>query len=211
MLVALVLAAALAQDAPVDAPRRVRGLANGRLGLLRRVISDPELVKAITAKNKVAESPAAVKKHDEEWQANPDLPLRKQTVGNDCAGRLRSIVGDDTVVSEAYLMDNRGTLVCSIGDLPDYWQGDEPNFQRTFGQSQFLYVGDPAPDPAAPPGAWNVSLSMVVLDGPTKVGAATLVLRVPPEMLAPAPAAEPPPATTAPAAPSPTPTPSRSR
>jgi hypothetical protein len=195
MLVALALAAAMAQDAPVDASRRVRGLANGRLALVRRVISDPDLVRAIVAKNKVSESPAEVKRKDDDWQRDPELPMRKEAAASECATRLRTMVQEDPAISEAYLMDNRGTLVCATGDVPDYWQGDEPNFQRTFGQGQFLYVGDPAAD-ATSAGSWTVPISMVVLDGPTKVGAATLTLRVSPEMLAP-------PATPTPSAPPP--------
>lgn len=206
MLVAFVLAAALAQESPVDAPRRVRGLANGRLALVRRVISDPELVRAISARNKVTESPADVKRKDDDWQANPELPLRKEVVTNECAARLKAIVQEDPAISEAYLMDNRGALVCSIADVSDYWQGDEPNFQRTFGQGQFLFVGDPAPEPGT--GAWTVPISMVVLDGPTKIGAATLTLRVSAEMLAPPPTPTPlPPLPTSEAAPAATPTP----
>ena len=185
MLVALALAAVMAQDAPVDVPRRVRGMANGRLALVRRVISDPELVRAIVAKNKVSESLADVKRKDDDWQRDPELPARKETASNECAQRLRAMIQEDASISEAYLMDNRGGLVCSSVDVADYWQGDEPNFQRTFGQGQFLFVGDPAADPMGG-GAWTVPISMVVLDGPTKVGAGTLTLRVSPEMLAPA-------------------------
>lgn len=212
MLVAFALAAAFAQESPVDAPRRVRGLANGRLALVRKVISDPELVRAIATRNRVSESPADVKRKDEDWQRNPELPLRKEVTTNECATRLKAIVQDDAAISEAYLMDNRGAIVCSIADVPDYWQGDEPQFQRTFGQGQFLYVGDPAADPSAA-GAWTIPISMVVLDGPTKIGAATLTLKVTPEMLAPptdpppAPPLAPPVAPTVEATPEPTPTP----
>lgn len=209
MLVALALAAALAQESPVDAPRRVRGLANGRLALVRRVISDPELVRAIVTKNKVSESPADVKKKDDEWQKDPEFAPRKQAASNDCATRLKAMVQEDLAIGEAYLMDNRGTLVCSTMDVSDYWQGDEPNFQRTFGQGQFLFVGDPAADPATA-GGWTVPISMVVLDGPTKVGAATLTLRVSPEMLAP-PATPTPLPPVDPAGPSAAPTPSGRR
>jgi hypothetical protein len=208
MLVVLGLAAALAQESPVDAQRRVRGLANGRLALVRKVISDPDLVRAITAKNKTSESPAEVKRRDEDWQRDPELPLRKEMTANECAVRLKAIVQEDPAISEAYLMDNRGGLVCSIADVPDYWQGDEPNFQRTFGQGQFLYVGDPSAETGT--GAWTIPISMVVLDGPSKVGAATLTLRVTPEMLAPPPTPTPlPPFPPSPqAGPAPTPTPS---
>jgi hypothetical protein len=207
MLVALVLAAAFAQESTVDAPRRVRGLANGRLALVRKVISDPELVLAIVAKNKVAESPAEVKRKDDQWQRDPELPVRKEIASNACAARLKAIVQEDPAISGAYLMDNRGTLVCSIADVPDYWQGDEPDFQRTFGQGQFLFVGDPAGGATA--GAWTIPISMVVLDGPTKIGAATVTLSVSPEMLAPPPTSTPlPPATDTAPVPTPTQSPS---
>jgi hypothetical protein len=208
MLVALVLAAAFAQETPVDAPRRVRGLANGRLALARRVISDPDLVRAIATKNKVSESPAEVKRRDEDWQRDPDLPLRKEIVANECAARLKAIVQADAAITAAYLMDNRGALVCSTSDVPDYWHGDEPSFLRTFGQGQFHFVGDPAPDPATV-GGWTIPISMVVLDGPTKIGAAMLTLSVSPEMLAPpaTPTPLPPEAPPTGEAPVPTPTP----
>jgi hypothetical protein len=183
MLVALAVAAALAQEPPAEDARRVRGIANGRLALVGRVSTNPDLVKAIAAKNKASESTGDVKKRDEEWQRNPEFPLRRASTTSDCAQRLRTIVQDDAQISEAYLMDNRGTIVCSISDLPDYWQGDEPNFQRTFGQSQFVFVGDPAADAAS--GGFTVPISMVVMDGPTKVGAATVTLKVSPAMLAP--------------------------
>ena len=196
MLVALAVAAALAQEPPADDARRVRGIANGRLALVGRIATSPDLVKAIAAKNKASESSGDVKKRDEEWQRNPDFALRRASASGDCAQRLRTLVQDDPQISEAYLMDNRGTIVCSVADLPDYWQGDEPNFQRTFGQSQFVFVGDPTPEGEG--GGWTVPISMVVMDGPTKVGAATVTLKVPPP--APAPAAAPP-------TPSPTPTP----
>jgi hypothetical protein len=201
MLVALAVAAALAQEPPADDARRVRGIANGRLALVGRISTNPDLVKAIAAKNKASESSGEVKKRDEEWQRSPDFPLRRTSSTNDCAQRLRTLVQDDPQIAEAYLMDNRGTVVCSIADLPDYFQGDEPNFQRTFGQSQFVFVGDPAPDAEAS-GGWTVPISMVVMDGPSKIGAATVTLKVSPAMLAP-----PPTATTAPSAP-PQPSPS---
>jgi hypothetical protein len=154
---------------------------------------------------------------DDDWQRDPENPARREIATNECAQRLKSIVQEDPAISEAYLMDNRGTLVCSIGDVSDYWQGDEANFMRTFGQGQFLFVGEPSPD-AATAGGWTVPISMVVLDGPTKVGAGTLTLRVSPEMLAPAatatpvppPAGDPPEAAppTTTLAPVPTPSPS---
>jgi hypothetical protein len=200
MLVALAVAAALAQEPPADDARRVRGIANGRLALVGRISTNPDLVKAIAAKNKASESSGDVKKRDEEWQRNPDFPLRRSSATGDCAQRLRTLVQDDPQISEAYLMDNRGTVVCSIADLPDYWQGDEPNFQRTFGQSQFVFVGDPTPEGEG--GGWTVPISMVVMDGPSKVGAVSVTLKVSPAMLAPAPTA-----TVAPPPPSPSATP----
>jgi hypothetical protein len=198
MLVALAVAAALAQEPPADEARRVRGIANGRLALVGQISTDPQLVEAITSKNRESESSGDVKKRDQEWKRNPELPLRRSVSTNDCAQRLRALVQDDPQIAEAYVMDNRGALVCSITDLPDYWQGDEPSFQRTFSQSQFVFVGDPAPDTAG--GGWMVPISMVVMDGPSKVGAASVTLKVSPEMLAP-----PPTVTTAPAAPPPSP------
>jgi hypothetical protein len=170
-----VLAGLLFQIPPEDA-RRAREMANGRLDLARRIAADAELVKAITTKNAATESDEDIRKRDQEWIKNPTFPLRKQLTQGPCAQRLRQIVESDPQVVEAFLMDARGGLVCATAETTDYFQGDEPKWSKTYGEGKFVYVDAPALDYSTNTVA--IQLSMVVLDGPRKVGALTLTLKI---------------------------------
>ena len=56
---------------------------------------DPEIFKAIVAKNHVVESPLDIRRIDEAWIHNPQLPLRKTLTSGPCADRFipRSALG----------------------------------------------------------------------------------------------------------------------
>ena len=162
---------------PTEDARRAREMANARLELARKIAADPELVKAIVAKNAINESPDEIKKRDADWQKNPAYPLRKQLTQNPCAHRLRQIVEVDPQVVEAFLMDQRGGLVCSTVETSDYYQGDEAKWTKTYSEGKFVYVDAPALDYST--NTMAIQLSTVVLDGPRKVGALTLTLKIP--------------------------------
>jgi hypothetical protein len=177
----LALLPALLFQIPAEDARRARETANGRLELARKIAADPELVKAIASKNTAAESADDIRKRDQEWQKNVAYPLRRQLALNPCALRLRQIVESDPLVSEAFLMDSRGALVCTTVDVSDYYQGDEPKWIKTYNEGKFVYIDAPALDYTSNTVA--IQLSMVVLEGPRKVGALTLTLKIPRKQL----------------------------
>jgi hypothetical protein len=177
MIVCLLAALpALLFQIPAEDARRAREMANGRLELARKIAADPELVKAIASKNSAAESEDEIRRRDQDWIKNPAYPLRKQMTQSPCAHRLRQIVEADPQVVEAFLMDAHGALVCATVETTDYYQGDEPKWAKTFGEGKFVYIDAPALDYSTNTVA--VQLSMVVLEGPRKVGALTLTLKV---------------------------------
>jgi len=94
-----------------------------------------------------------------------------------CADRLRKLVGDDKLVVEAFLMDERGGLVCATVETSDYWQGDEAKWQKTYRDGAAVFVDEPALD--ASTGAFAVQMSRLVSDHGGKVGALTLTLKIP--------------------------------
>ena len=94
-----------------------------------------------------------------------------------CADRLRSLVGDDSFVVEAFLTDARGALVCASRETSDYWQGDEPKWQKTYGEGKRLFIDEPAQDTST--GVYAIQLSTLVSNGSAKAGALTLTLRIP--------------------------------
>src|SRR6185295_13641410 len=108
----------------------------------------------------VMESPADIRRIDEEWRRNTRYPLRKSVTSGACADRLRKLVQDDKLVVEAFLMDERGGLVCATVQTTDYWQGDEPKWLRTYRDGTQVFVDDPALDPST--GAYAVQLSRLV-------------------------------------------------
>ncbi len=66
----MVTAAVLAV-APAPAAVQARETAYARMPLADRIGTDPELSKAIVAKNRVAESPAEIHRIDQAWMHNP--------------------------------------------------------------------------------------------------------------------------------------------
>jgi hypothetical protein len=173
-----VLAAALAlMQSGTPAAVQARETAYARMPLVDRIAADPELLKAIVAKNLAIESPADIRRMDYEWRNNPRYALRKSLTTGACADRLRRLVQDDKLVVEAFLMDERGGLVCSTVETSDYWQGDEPKWQRTYRDGAQVFVDEPAMDPST--GTFAVQVSRIVTEGKKKVGALTVTLKVP--------------------------------
>jgi hypothetical protein len=154
----------------------VKQVAAARLDLAQTMARDPELVAAVNAKNAEKETPEAIQRKDKEWAARADSPLRKALTGSPCAQRLRLLIAPDPMVVEAILMDNQGANVCVSKETSDYWQGDEPKWQKTFRDGQEVFVDEPAFDESTH--AYAVQLSVPVAAGGHRVGALTLSLKV---------------------------------
>lgn len=156
---------------------RVREIAYARAPLAERVAADPELVAAVAAKNASGESTEDVQRKDKEWMANPKAPLRAEMTHGACADRLRGLVKEDAFVVEAFLTDANGALVCASRETSDYWQGDEPKWQKTYGEDKRLFIDEPAQDSST--GVYAIQLSTLVSNGGHKAGALTLTLKIP--------------------------------
>jgi len=123
---------------------QARETADARMPLADKIASDPDLLKAIVAKNRVVESPAEIRRIDAAWMHNPRYPLRKTLTSGPCADRLRKLIQDDKLVVEAFLMDERGGLVCATVETSDYWQGDEAKWQKTYRDGAQAFIDEPA-------------------------------------------------------------------
>lgn len=179
MVMALVVFALLDAQAPrsaADALARVRELAGARIPRVRAVAADAEILKAVQESNARGETLADVQRKDAVWIAQRAYPLRKQVVARSCSNKLRKIVGDDAAVVEAFVMDERGALVCSTVETSDYWQGDELKWIRTYQQGREVFVDEPALD--ASTGLYAVQISVPVSDPSRRVGAVTFTLKL---------------------------------
>jgi hypothetical protein len=154
----------------------VREAALARVKLIQRIAADPEMLKAVRAKNASGETMDEVQRKDREWAQNPQFPLRKALTSGACAERLRDLTKGDANVAEVILMDKNGANVCVSRETSDYWQGDEAKFQKTFGADKALFVDEPAFDQST--NVFAIQMSAIVYDGGAKVGALTLGLRI---------------------------------
>ena len=124
----------------------------------------------------VVETPEQIKRRDAAWVANPRDPLRQAIVQAPCSVKVRELVKEDPLVVEALVMNDRGTLVCSMAETTDYWQGDEPKWQRTFVDGKDAFVEDPAFDVST--GKYAIQVSVPMAEGAKRIGAVTLTLKL---------------------------------
>jgi hypothetical protein len=103
-------------------------------------------------------------------------PLRQAIVQAPCSVKVRELVKEDPLVVEALVMNDRGTLVCSMAETTDYWQGDEPKWQRTFVDGKDAFVEEPAFD--ASTGKYAIQVSVPIAEGAKRIGAVTLTLKL---------------------------------
>jgi hypothetical protein len=161
---------------------QVKQAAYARVPKAHAIARDAQLVAFVTAKNARQESREEIRRKDAEWIAQPDHPLRRSLTQDECASRLRALTAADPVIVEALLMDGKGALVCATAAPSDYWQGDEPKWQRTFVEGRDPFVDELALD--ASTDEYAVQLSVPLLRDASRVGALTLTLRVPREFAA---------------------------
>jgi hypothetical protein len=176
LIVAVVVVGCMGTEAWAQVPGAVRQTAMARIGLAQTVAADPQVLKAVVAKNSTHETMEEILHIDKEWTDNLQYPLRKTLSMNACAQHLRELTKDDPLIVEVILMDAQGANVCVSKETSDYWQGDEAKWQKTFGASKEVFIDEPAFD--ASTGVYAIQLSAIVADGKTKVGALTFTLRL---------------------------------
>ena len=174
------LAPALSYGQPA-AQAAARQAAYARVALAHSIASDPEIRKAVAAKNREHESTATIERRDHEWTSTPALRSRFTT--GPCADRLRAMTAEDRLVVEVILMDERGANVCLSRETTDYWQGDEDKWRRTFVEGQDPFVDEPAFDASSATSA--VQMSVPVTEGRGRIGALTLTLKIRRDAIAP--------------------------
>lgn len=102
-------------------------------------IKDPVLLSAIKAQNakNAGLSEADIIALDKKWRAEVDAgdkPIINLVLGNEASVFLKKQQADSAgVISEVFVMDNKGLNVAQSDVTSDYWQGDEAKFKKSFG------------------------------------------------------------------------------
>ena len=176
MLVPAMVVVALAGQADALTAGRVKETAYARVARAQAIARDAVIHAAVLASNAVSEPPDVIKRRDIVWTANPRDPLRQAIVQAPCSVKVRELVKEDPLVVEALVMNDRGTLVCSMAETSDYWQGDEAKWQRTFVDGKEAFVEEPAFDASS--GKYAIQVSVPIAEAGARVGAVTLTLKL---------------------------------
>jgi len=100
---------------------------------LAKLGSDPTIVEAVRTHNALKMGLAEVKRVDAAWANEADSsPRVKRVLTSDIAKYLAKVAPRNRGFVEVFLMGGVGELVAATARSSDYWQGDEPKWQRAF-------------------------------------------------------------------------------
>ncbi|MFC5356629.1 PDC sensor domain-containing protein [Azospirillum himalayense] len=146
-------------------------------------LADPAVVDAVKAQNTAHKGldQAKIDAMDNDWKAAAKAksanPTYDTIAANAVTKRLKEVTDKSNGrIVEILLMDNRGLNVAQTGGTSDYWQGDEPKWQKVYSGGSDLYMTDPEKD--AETNAMLTEVSVPVLDPASKekIGVAMIVL-----------------------------------
>ncbi|MBT9383436.1 hypothetical protein KM176_06160 [Pseudooceanicola sp. CBS1P-1] len=149
---------------------------------------DPQILAAVRAQNSAHEglSQDQILTLDGQWRAEvgtPNEPMVDAVTKTPLADFLRDrMAGSGGIVTEIFVMDDKGLNVAATGATSDYWQGDEGKFTETYGKGVgAVHVGEVEFDDSAQ--TYQGQISVSVADPATRelLGALTVGLNA--EML----------------------------
>jgi hypothetical protein len=178
------LAVAVAVAAPVAQPLHadefeapLRDLARTEL---QGWVSDPALVAAVRGQNAAHATigPEQIDRLEEQWKAEIGAaarPLIDRLLDRPESVALRARQeASQGLVTEVFVMDNRGLNVAQSGVTSDYWQGDEDKWRDTYQMGpDAIHVGEVEYDDSTQ--TYQSQVSMTVVDPATRmpIGAVT--------------------------------------
>jgi len=134
------------------------------------------VVAEVRERNAEPLTPDRVREIDAAWRAGRDPDnLRKKLTSNPCALALQSVLSSHTSVSEIFVTDARGALVCATGSPPAFDEAGEARFQKAMAEGRGAIFVSRARAGESAGGAEVVQVSVPVLDGGRAVGVLTVV------------------------------------
>ena len=154
---------------------------------LRDWMKDPAVVEAVKAQNAkhAGLTPEKIIELDKQWRAETKAsakPLISAVMGNALSAYLKKKEAEGKgLVTELFVMDNKGLNVGQSDVTSDYWQGDEAKWQKSFSAGpNAVFVDKVEQDESTQKFQTQVSISIVDGSGAV-IGAVTAGLDV--EML----------------------------
>ena len=117
-------------DKSADASDKVKAFAKAKLLPL---MTNAVLVKEVKTQNASGLTMDEIKKLDDEWiNAEDELPIHVEKMGNVCAKELKKIASQLSAITEVFVMDNQGANVGQNTLTSDFWQGDEAKWENSY-------------------------------------------------------------------------------
>lgn len=147
-------------------------------------LSSPEVVEAVKAQNasNAGLGQADIDKLDKQWRAEVDAsakPLIDATLANSLSRFLMAKKSENSaLITEMFVMDNKGLNVGQSDVTSDYWQGDEGKWQKTYPMGpDAVFIDDVEKDESTQMLQTQVSISIKDASG-AAIGAITVGLNV---------------------------------
>lgn len=146
---------------------------------VRPWLTDPAIVNAILAQNgaHAGLSQAQIDALDTRWRTelpSRTRPMIEAQLSNPLSRYLKDRQrGADGVITEIFVMDNRGLNVGQSDITSDYWQGDEAKWQKSFGDNA-LYIEEAGRDESTQLMQSQASLPITDPDTGAVIGAITI-------------------------------------
>lgn len=152
---------------------------------VKPLISDPMLVSAIKAQNEkhAGLSQADIDAMDQTWRAETaasERPTIETVLATPLSERLRVWQAEQNgMVTEVFVMDNKGLNVGQSDITSDYWQGDEDKFTKTYGAGpDALFIDEVEMDESTQTFQSQLSMPVVDPDSGSVIGAITVGINV---------------------------------
>ena len=144
-------------------------------------LTDPVIISAIRVQNtENAELiQAQIDALDTQWRAeteNATGPLITKVTANELSTFLKNIKSDGQgLVTEIFVMDNKGLNVGQSDITSDFWQGDEAKWQKTFQAApNTMFVDDVEMDDSTQRFQTQISIAITDPETGENIGAVTI-------------------------------------
>lgn len=146
-------------------------------------LSDPAVISAVKAQNEkhAGMSDADIDAADKKWRAEKKAgggDMMSGVLGNELSGFLKGKKdAAGGVISEMFVMDNKGMNVGQSDATSDYMQGDEAKWQKTYSVGpDAVFVDEVEFDDSSQ--AFQSQISATISDGGKAIGAITVGVNV---------------------------------
>jgi len=152
---------------------------------VKQWISNNTVIQAVKAQNAkhAGLSQADIDNMDKDWRSQTDAsskPMIDAVLGNALSNFLREQQGAaGGLVTEVFVMDNRGLNVGQSDVTSDYWQGDEAKWQKTYqAGADAIFIDEVEMDESTQTFQSQLSMSIVDPASGEVIGAITVGVNI---------------------------------